>query len=772
MRFTSTFKKFMISYLLILILPMVTCFIIYRISINLAVSSSIANSLSVLKQSEIVLDQRMNEIRNFTRQFAFNDNVIELLNLNDSDKKSSIFLAWSISKDLLSYATTNDYLQNSYLYIKRDQTVITPKSVFYRDKDFYSLNNYSNNSFSNWKKNVLEKNHNGDFIPLTSKTNGSHTTINYVQSLPLNSFNKPIGTLVVQIDESQIDGLLTNFAKQYGGWAYITDQDGNTLAKNGISNSQIKNLNLKPWSYKKNTYRFLNNDTLLITSYSPDNGWYYVAGIPKSSLLKSANNVKRTSLLITLFALILGGLVCLVFAIRNSGPIHDLVLTIKEQLGIEGEKLKNEYHFLQGNIGNLLTQKKFLEDKLNHQLPLLIETYLKRLIQGDVYSIDEIREINEQFGSKFQNYGYVGILKFKGYLNKIQNNELSIARLLIKDKLMQIGQNIQVTNYSVDQLVFIYWIELDCKAKVVPKIRSEIQKINRSVEDKYNFSLSIAIGSMFETLEGVNQSFQNAKELMDYSVLMNHTGLFWHDEIKKETIIYKYTIDQELQIINALKTGEASLAKALLNQVFAENFGENQLSIEMALQLINEIKATLLKTLDKKRQNESSELIALQTKFKNMESTDRLEQIHDLFNQAIEEICCSFNKKKIELDHAMIRIIKEFLEKNYIDANLALNEMAEKLDLQEKYVAQMFKQHTGMYLMEYLEKVRIKKAAQLLIETEMKIEDIADQVGYNSSHSFRRAFKRLLFVTPVQYRKAINENPNLRVSMDTSDIVP
>ncbi|WEG11079.1 AraC family transcriptional regulator [Pullulanibacillus sp. KACC 23026] len=758
MRFTVTFKKFMISYLLILILPMITGFIIYRISINLAISSSITNSFSVLKQSELVLDQRMNEIGNFTRQFAFNNDVIELLNLRDSDKKSSVFLAWNISKDLLSYATTNDYLQNCYLYIKRDQTVITPKSVFYRDKDFYSLNNYSHNSFLDWKKNVLEKNHNGDFIPLTSKTNGAHTTINYVQSLPLNSFNQPIGTLVVQINENQFDDLLTNFEKLYGGWAYITDQDGNTLAKNGISNRQIKNLNLRPWAYKKNTHRFLNNDTLLITSYSPHNGWYYVAGIPKSSLLKSANIVKRMSLWITLLTLILGGFICLVFAIKNSGPIHGLVLTVKEHLGLEGEKLKDEYRFLQGNIGKLLSQNKSLENKLSHQLPILKETYLKRLIQGDVYSIDEIREINEHFGSKPQNYGYVGILKFNGYLNKIHNNELAIARLLTKDTLMQLDQNIQVTNYSVDQLVFIYWIELESKAKDLQKIRNEINSITQCIEEKYQFSITIAIGSMFETLEDVNQSFQDSKQLMDYSVLMNQSGLFWHDEFKKETIIYKYTIDQELQIINALKTGEASTAKALLDGVFEENFSENQLSIEMALQLINEIKATLLKTLDIKRQNESSELIALQTKLKSLESTDRLEQIHQLFNQAIEEICCSFNKKKIELDNAMIRIIKEFLEDNYGDANLTLNEIAEKLDLQEKYVAQMFKQQTGMYLMEYLEKIRMKKAAQFLIETEMKIEDIGCTVGYNSSHSFRRAFKRMLNVTPNQYRKAINGN--------------
>lgn len=64
----------------------------------------------------------------------------------------------------------------------------------------------------------------------------------------------------------------------------------------------------------------------------------------------------------------------------------------------------------------------------------------------------------------------------------------------------------------------------------------------------------------------------------------------------------------------------------------------------------------------------------------------------------------------------------------------------------------LFKLVTGEKLIEYIEKVRIQKAEELLSQNLLTIDEIAEQVGYNSAHSFRRVFKRIHSITPMQFR--------------------
>ena len=54
----------------------------------------------------------------------------------------------------------------------------------------------------------------------------------------------------------------------------------------------------------------------------------------------------------------------------------------------------------------------------------------------------------------------------------------------------------------------------------------------------------------------------------------------------------------------------------------------------------------------------------------------------------------------------------------------------------------------------YIEKLRIEKACHLIKNTDMKITEIAETVGYASGASFRRAFKKVTGVSPVEYRES------------------
>ncbi|MHA7964542.1 helix-turn-helix transcriptional regulator [Paenibacillus sp. CAU 1782] len=84
---------------------------------------------------------------------------------------------------------------------------------------------------------------------------------------------------------------------------------------------------------------------------------------------------------------------------------------------------------------------------------------------------------------------------------------------------------------------------------------------------------------------------------------------------------------------------------------------------------------------------------------------------------------------------------------------LTLTDISKHFYMSPYHVSRKFSQYTGFQFTEYLVWLRIKKARELLAETNLRIVDVAHESGFNNLAHFQRVFKRLLRCTPLQYRK-------------------
>lgn len=96
---------------------------------------------------------------------------------------------------------------------------------------------------------------------------------------------------------------------------------------------------------------------------------------------------------------------------------------------------------------------------------------------------------------------------------------------------------------------------------------------------------------------------------------------------------------------------------------------------------------------------------------------------------------------------------------NYISNNvheaLSLVMLADMVHFNPSYLSRLFKQVTGINLLDYIADMRVKKAKQLLENADNKIHEIAEAVGYGSASNFARFFKKLTGLTPQEYRSSI-----------------
>ena len=95
---------------------------------------------------------------------------------------------------------------------------------------------------------------------------------------------------------------------------------------------------------------------------------------------------------------------------------------------------------------------------------------------------------------------------------------------------------------------------------------------------------------------------------------------------------------------------------------------------------------------------------------------------------------------------------KEYIMQNY-NKELSLSDIAKYVYLSESYFAHSFKALFGTSPKNFILKVRIEKAKEILLKTDMKISEVAASVGFLSQHRFNYIFKKMENLTPLKYRK-------------------
>lgn len=140
--------------------------------------------------------------------------------------------------------------------------------------------------------------------------------------------------------------------------------------------------------------------------------------------------------------------------------------------------------------------------------------------------------------------------------------------------------------------------------------------------------------------------------------------------------------------------------------------------------------------------------------FTNINEANTLEEMYEFIYCIIQKCIQLFSKLNVMQNDNIINKVKEYIHNNY-DKDLSLEMIADYVYLSPGYLSALFKTENGITVFDYITNLRMeKKAKELLLgNNNMKIQDIAIRLGYNSSQSFIRYFKKYYNMTPNQYRK-------------------
>ena len=106
---------------------------------------------------------------------------------------------------------------------------------------------------------------------------------------------------------------------------------------------------------------------------------------------------------------------------------------------------------------------------------------------------------------------------------------------------------------------------------------------------------------------------------------------------------------------------------------------------------------------------------------------------------------------------SLIDTAKQYLAEHFESNDVSLNTVAAQVGVSSSYFSSIFKQETGQSFVEYLTKLRIDKACELLRCTTLRTAEIGERVGYNDPHYFSATFKKVTGVSPKDYKNGGQE---------------
>lgn len=300
-------------------------------------------------------------------------------------------------------------------------------------------------------------------------------------------------------------------------------------------------------------------------------------------------------------------------------------------------------------------------------------------------------------------------------------------------------------------------IDIDYKsiAFIIPEesdsvIEDAFHFMLENIGQKYSVELIAAVSNEFVSVESFPQEYITCKKILDAKFMAKGRKVLFSENIKSGKLILTYPIETEAKLVSKLLNGNLQGAKKIVDEIFIDRINPEAMDKKDIKEFTGLLYNTLNRVVVQLKEFESS-LHCEKLDIESITKTGNLEKIRIIFNELITEICKQKKTSEQDENEAIREKIKTYIDKNY-QLDFSLDNLADYLGLSFKYTSILFKKVMGDNFKNYINVYRIEKAKEILKEKkDIKIKDLAEELGYNSSNTFIRIFKKYEGISPTQF---------------------
>ena len=746
---------FIITYLSMLLLPLLLGLLIYTTSVNVIEEEISESNETMLIQLRQDIDRRLLDVREMAMKIELDTRVTSLAYRKLPLDMAQRYTMFQIVQDFRAYLVPDRYVDRFFVYLCAHDIALTSKGT-YNAQSLHALW-YSHNQedFDTWYEDLT-----------TVKTprfllqgNASEPALIYLQPFYLSPSVKNVGTIAFFIHPAAIQESVAAIQNLSRGAVMVIDQYDKLLfsSRPDVPNETIHYSALDGAQGVKQ--EMVNGEAVLISYIQSEvTDWKYIYALPMSIYRTKINYIQRSSLILLAVILVVGGLLIAYFVYMNYNPIVKIVGMLRKNSQDLKKFGHNEYTLIQEIVSGLMREHDRMSSEIEKKDESLKQLNLAMLLQEGPGDEVSFQEANKLYGFGFSQQWFT-VLLFEieeyGHLLDKDKDIYYIIQSVFKELAPKIPSAFTEAGGRLASLV-----NLAGEAGEKEQLLDVLEQVLAFIEQKFDILITVALSSVRHGAADVPEAYQEAMDAMEHKDISGQGGVVDYDAVLAESEPernFELFFQDETKLDNLLINRDFDKARIVLTEVFdnlikmKDSPTKDVLRFRM-LGLMN----TALRALYSVKPQQIKRLVGFFNPIKKLAECQRPEEYRQCFEHVLDEAeaYIAASERITPLWDDLTQYVKE----HYSNPNLSLSLIAGEFAMNESGLSRYFRKKIGMGLLEYIHRTRVQKAKELLAEPNASIKTIAGFVGLDSSDSLIRIFKKFEGVTPGCYREILHRN--------------
>lgn len=328
--------------------------------------------------------------------------------------------------------------------------------------------------------------------------------------------------------------------------------------------------------------------------------------------------------------------------------------------------------------------------------------------------------------------------------------DVSIALSELSDK-----SKVEIPTYSHNQSQIGMLLNME---------RLQFSTFHRNHREKYHalqllisnglkVDVTLFIGDTVVHIRELAHSYKTAKDAIMYKYAEEAQLVIQASDVRG-TPLYYFDVEANIydtlleQIEENAELGYKATIDQLFQQFSAQRFAPSAVANSITRSVIGII--NIIRQMD----GNENDLALLQRILNWQKHYNRLQDLQLVFVQFVSEAALYIAERRSEQSKGGIEKIKKYIDHHYTE-NINLKSIAATFFMNPVYLGQLFRKTYGVYFNEYLLRLRVEDAKKILRQTDLRMYEVAERVGFQNADYFVSQFEKLEKLTPTDYRNKL-----------------
>ena len=737
----SVLYTWCLSYGLLLLMMVVMCIMLGRNARNQLISEYKSITQTLQKQSNNAINDYFDELERCAYEIS-NDYLVNDFVSTPDPSGSKYYNLQPIQQSLSVYALQSGGEVSRYLYMDNIGRTLSKDTIYGLYEFYTSLRLEAAMSAGDFTTLLQDYHYNELYV---FETGGKSEAL-MLTSVPLVG-GTPKGTLVQVMNPETIAGMIQSNSAVEDSTTVLLDSDGSLLSATGdaavaelLENADVSSAEDSEITLGGQLY-WIQRERL------PKAGWHLITVVPMSSIGAKSDWIIRRALPVMLAMVCMTAVLCLCFLYIQYKPLNRLR---KELAGTAGHALSgNEYDQLLAAFTDAKSSRDQIQMLWENQRNELRQEFVQSCIEGDVvYDEKHLHQVLERLDAGFSGdwFGVV-LLDAGGGAETLLDS--GSEREALEDLLNHMAQGVRAYLLPRGR----QWSILlnAATGSGIEQTVAELDALLKRAAREAGGDFLCAFSKPWRDFKNIHLAYLAANE----ALREQHEKAAGCQEQCGPTLqpaqVPRLSSEQEELLIRYIAAGNEEEAASVLQMILRHNWEEQELPVSMCRCLAYDLLCGILRCLGTMPEVWEQQREALRADLHLLRHAGTRDEIAQMLMATVlrsSAACEGFRTAAGAAREQPMERIMQCVNEHYRDLDFNVSRAAEYLGMSVPYLSNLFKQQTGIGLLNYISGLRVKYAKQCILERHISVAQAAHEAGFENINTFIRIFKKYEGTTP------------------------